>query len=919
MLITEEVFAAFLKCETKSFLKASDTGVANEFGDWQRRRAEDYKQKCFAQLCSKLREDECLFAASLPQALESPKHRLVLNCLVQAEGLQSCIHALERLPSPGKTKHSPCIPIRLVPHEKITTDDRLLLAFDALVLATATGKMPPFGKIIHGREQKTLKIQLAGLMKTTRSIVAKITAQASGQTPPLILNKHCPECEFQSRCRPLAVEKDDLSLLASMTEKERKKQHDKGIFSVTQLSYTFRPRRKPKRHAARPEKYHHALKALAIRERKIHIAGKPELKLTGNPVYLDVEGDPDRDFYYLIGLRVKDNDGYVQHSFWADDASAEKEIWESSLRTLSEIENPQLIHYGSYETTFLKRMKQRYGDAAENPNLLDQLSTEAVNLLSVIYAQIYFPTYSNGLKEIARFLGYEWSESTASGLKSLMWRAEWELCQDVRLKQRLVTYNVEDCEALERIFDTVAQLCQRKSESSSLVHANTVYADLLKRDYPQHFGNNIFSMPELEYINQAAYWDYQREKIYVRSSESLRNVRKKKTKVKGRAKALPTNELIECMPPSCCPQCKVTNILQHNQQTKIVYDLKFGRTYIKRRIVRYTFHRYSCPQCGDVFYSSQRPWKGERYGPNILAYFIYQIIDLRMPQDTVAQSLNQLFGFLLDRTVVKRQKSRAAEIYKNTYEGILSNIVTGRLIHVDETNASIRGKGAYVWVLTNLEEATYFYTETREGDKVQELLKEFKGVLVTDFYTAYDSIDCPQQKCLIHLMRDLNDDLLKQPFNEEFKELVRQFTLLLKPMIETVDRFGLKAHFLRKHKVFVERFYKWLSKQHYHSEIAFQCKKRFEKNRNKIFTFLDYDGVPWNNNNAEHAVKAFAMLRKVIRGTSTEKGMQEYLTLLSICETCRYKGISFLDFLRSGEKDIDVFIGQNSHKSKRLA
>lgn len=49
------------------------------------------------------------------------------------------------------------------------------------------------------------------------------------------------------------------------------------------------------------EKYHHSLKALAIREKKIHIVGNPELKIEGTPVYLDVEGLPDRGFYYLIG------------------------------------------------------------------------------------------------------------------------------------------------------------------------------------------------------------------------------------------------------------------------------------------------------------------------------------------------------------------------------------------------------------------------------------------------------------------------------------------------------------------------------------------------------------------------------------------------------------------------------------------
>jgi hypothetical protein len=135
-------------------------------------------------------------------------------------------------------------------------------------------------------------------------------------------------------------------------------------------------------------------------------------------------------------------------------------------------------------------------------------------------------------------------------------------------------------------------------------------------------------------------------------------------------------------------------------------------------------------------------------------------------------------------------------------------------------------------------------------------------------------------------------------------------------MIETIDRFGLTARHLQKHKTFVWRFYEELSRRNYQSDIADYYKKRFEKNKNKLFTFLDYDGVPWNNNNAECAIKAFASLRKVIGGLSTEKGICEYLTLLSVCETCKYKGASFLEFLRSGESDIDVFITKGARVSK---
>ena len=75
------------------------------------------------------------------------------------------------------------------------------------------------------------------------------------------------------------------------------------------------------------------------------------------------------------------------------------------------------------------------------------------------------------------------------------------------------------------------------------------------------------------------------------------------------------------------------------------------------------------------------------------------------------------------------------------------------------------------------------------------------------------------------------------------------------------------------------------------------------KNRSKLFTFLEHDGVPWNNNNAEHAIKAFARLRNLIGAKSSQKGIRDYLVLLSISETCRYKGLNFLEVLRAGSRE----------------
>jgi hypothetical protein len=238
----------------------------------------------------------------------------------------------------------------------------------------------------------------------------------------------------------------------------------------------------------------------------------------------------------------------------------------------------------------------------------------------------------------------------------------------------------------------------------------------------------------------------------------------------------------------------------------------------------------------------------------------------------------------------------------------MERILSGSLIHGDETEVTVKkvGKG-YVWVLTNMEEVVYMYRKSREGDFLHDVLKDFRGVLVSDFYAAYDSLPCEQQKCLIHLIRDMNTDVKANPWDEELKALASGFGTLLRAIVSTVDQYGLKARHLGKHRRNVDKFFQSFKEHDLRSEVAEGLRKRLLKHQDKLFTFLGHDGVPWNNNTAEHAVKQFAYYRELADGQMSEDGLNEYLVLLSVYQTCKYKGVSFLKFLLSQETDIDVF------------
>jgi hypothetical protein len=687
-----------------------------------------------------------------------------------------------------------------------------------------------------------------------------------------------------------------------MSEKERVKHRNKGLFSVTQLSYAFRPRRRSKRASNKSVKYDHSLKALAIRENKIHVVGHPSLSLPDRYAFFDVEGTPDEEIYYLIGLLLKRSrtPELVRYSLWADNDSEERKIWSEFLHILKREGISTLVHYGSYETTFLRRMEARYSALVDDPDFLANLISGAINVLSVMHGQIYFPCYSNGLKEIANFLGHRWSDNLTSGLNTIIWRSDWRSSSDVSLKHELCNYNYEDCQALQLVTASIMGLCNPQSEAPQPGHAEIVQADTLKRPHPYRWERDEFVLEDFRVINQAAYWDYQREKIYVRTSKLIR----RKPRSVRQFKPLPINKTIDLIPSNACPSCRGAGT-----RIKTVHDLSIGKSGVKRAITRYKLITHKCAICEIEERESEfvERLPKDKYGPNFTAFALFLFIELAISQEAVKHIFNAVFKFRLASGQLAPVKRKASLFYEATYNKLFEKLCNGRLLHVDETRANIQGINAYVWVFTSLEEAIYIRTDTREADFVREKLKNFKGVLVTDFYPAYDAINCVQQKCLIHLMRDLNNDLMRNPYDSELKDLAQEFALLLRSVIATVDRFGLKRRHLNKHKREVDRYYRKIAKIEANSDIVAKYRARFEKNRAKLFTFLDHDGVPWNNNNAEHAVKAFARIRHVLRGSSTDKGLRVYLVLLSICETCKARRINFLEFLRSRESDIDVF------------
>jgi predicted RecB family nuclease len=343
--ITTAVFAAYLKCPTKGLLIArGEKPPQTFFGDLENNISETYKAKFGSEALANFRDlvrlsgrKETTTLFDCESAFYTTKPRAAIREDAHVKQTQNYI------------------PVLYSAWNKLDESDRLTLCFGAMAVAQMTGtKLPRTGQIIFGdiggTKQVNISEQLVGKAKRTVEQIAKECE--SDDLGPTVLNKHCPICDFQARCRGIAVNCEDLSLLTTMTEKERQKFIEKGITTITQLSYGYRPRRRrrskltPQR-VSPPVKYDNKLKAIAIKKSQVHVIGAPEFGGDGTPVFIDVEGMPDRDLYYLIGLLYQDQGRAVERSFWADRPEDEFKIWQSCVRALRKIDNPRLVHYGA--------------------------------------------------------------------------------------------------------------------------------------------------------------------------------------------------------------------------------------------------------------------------------------------------------------------------------------------------------------------------------------------------------------------------------------------------------------------------------------------------------------------------------------------------------------------------------------------
>jgi hypothetical protein len=475
------------------------------------------------------------------------------------------------------------------------------------------------------------------------------------------------------------------------------------------------------------------LQALALRDRRIYVLGTPVAPASPVRIFLDVESDPDAGYVYLIGLIVEERGSPTEYAFWADTKEQEQAIFAQFIAEATRRDDFVVFCYGGHERAVIQRLRK----GAARQDLVDRVLDRLVNVLALVYAHLYFPTYSNGLKDIGRRLGFAWTDPEASGLQSIVWRARWEATRGEAWRQRLLTYNREDCAALRRVTDLVAAIAAGASSEGAALRGDAGHPSITTVDELARFSDYRtwkrvdFVHPDYEYVNSRGYFDYQRERVYVRADKPRRKRRAGKTPSPNRA--LPASEQTY-IAAAHCPACGservrggvTRRVRTQEPRVKRAFDLVATPTGVRRRVVEYRTTVHRCLVCGAEFVPHEHE-RLDKHFHGLKSWAMVHHVAYRLSLGTIARMIEDFFGVRVFPSELHMFKSLLARQYAATYQELQTRLLAGGLLHVDETEVRLQDGKGYVWVFTNLEEVVYLYRPTREGEFLRDLLRGFRA------------------------------------------------------------------------------------------------------------------------------------------------------------------------------------------------
>jgi transposase len=347
--------------------------------------------------------------------------------------------------------------------------------------------------------------------------------------------------------------------------------------------------------------------------------------------------------------------------------------------------------------------------------------------------------------------------------------------------------------------------------------------------------------------------------------------------------------------PECCPHCGCAELEETGR-----YDDHLVEEIPEPKVELHRYRRYiqTCSQCGRACQGrGDLELPGSHIGPRARLLAGYCRAYLGISLEKTDDLLWQLFGLDLSRAGTLGHVRWSAALFEPVVEELFKILRASPVIHADETGWRIDGKNVWAWCFSNPQLALFLIDRHRSADVVKQALGEsLPGVLVTDFYAAYNRIECRKQRCLVHLLRDLHE-LREELSRWHVTKYVQPLIALFQDAIQLAKARGEMSD--RKYKAACRKIEIRLETIIWQKPKQPDCRrinKRLVRHRFELLTFLQQADVPADNNTGERDIRSVAAARSDGGVNRSDWGANAFATLKSVVRTCQKNGLNYLDY-----------------------
>lgn len=226
---------------------------------------------------------------------------------------------------------------------------------------------------------------------------------------------------------------------------------------------------------------------------------------------------------------------------------------------------------------------------------------------------------------------------------------------------------------------------------------------------------------------------------------SLKSPRKKRDTNFARKRGVPTRQVTHAAEscPSCGCALRSGSVKRHREVIELVVSpVEVTDHLLVERV---------CPQCDKAVTPTLREADGvvgrHRFGPRLMALISLWHESSRMTVRTIQEQLETLFSVHVSLGAIEDALHTVSVRGESRVTAIREEIRQNEVVHSDETGWREDGQNRYVWLIAT-PTARYFEIGRRTNEQIDSILgPEFSGVLVSDFYAAYDHFPGLKQRC----------------------------------------------------------------------------------------------------------------------------------------------------------------------------